>query len=68
MATSNELRIALLNTIEDVSNKKITAQEAIAIAKLAQTAINLTRLELDFMQIGSASGDIKFLSQENGDS
>lgn len=47
----NELRNALLQTVEDVRNKKMTAHDAMAVSKNAQAVINLTRLELDYHQL-----------------
>lgn len=62
MTTLNELRQALLQTVQDVRDKKIDAIDAIAISKNAQTIINLTRLELDYytVKLNDKNG-IKFL-------
>lgn len=64
--TSNDLTTALLNCIEDLAAKKITAQDAIAIAKTAQTIINLKRLEMDYAQMINRDANIKFLEQHEG--
>lgn len=63
MKTLNELRDALLQTVDDVRDRKIDAAEAIAISKNAQTIINLTRLELDYFTLKKDQDkEIKFLS------
>lgn len=48
MKNLDELRQALLQTVEDVRNKKMSAHDAMAVSKNAQAVINLTRLELDY--------------------
>lgn len=48
MKNLNELRNALMQTVEDVRAKKMTAHDAMAVSKNAQAIINLTRLELDY--------------------
>lgn len=67
MKTLNELRQALLDTVEDVRKQKITSEQALAISKNAQAIINLTRLELDFAILvqNPKKVDIKFLNREN---
>lgn len=68
MSVLNELRNSLLQTVEDVRNKKIDATDAIAISKNAQTIINLTRLELDYFMLSKTDDkSIPFLESATDD-
>lgn len=68
MSVLNELRNSLLQTVEDVRNKKIDAMDAIAISKNAQTIINLTRLELDYFMLSKTDDkSIPFLESAPND-
>lgn len=51
MNNLNELRQAILDTVEQVRTGKMKAHDAMAVAKNAQAVINLTRLELDYAQV-----------------
>ena len=69
MKNLNELRQALLDTVNDVRKQKITADDAIAISKNAQVVINLTRLELDYIMLKSTDkSEVKFLNPSDGNS
>lgn len=69
MKNLNELRQALLDTVDDVRQQKITADDAVAISKNAQAVINLTRLELDYIMMKSTDkSDVKFLNSSDGNS
>lgn len=68
MKNLTDLRLALLQTVEDVRAKTIDAQDAIAISKNAQTIINLTRLELDYFMLSRDSKNpVKFLEAKSSD-
>lgn len=68
MTTINDLRNALLLTVEDLRKKKIEPNAANAISKVAQTIVKMTRLELDYYQMVKENGkhSNKELFQKNG--
>lgn len=64
----NDLRRLLLDTLLDLRDGKINANDANAVSKGAQAVINLTKLQIEFIQQFSPedSTEIKFL--ENSES
>lgn len=62
MRTLTELRELLLKTIKEVKDGKVDVQKANAMCSMANSVINLTRLEMDYLI--TCEKEINFIKED----